>query len=335
MTAPAGSSAGSSAGPSAEQPRVFKLVNRTWKTLPDKGDDVYIRDPKLKEGYLGDLSKKSIVQLQEILQRQDRILNNKFLASKLKDKGELLRECRRKVAEALEQALDLQKNGPRTDTPADINAMEWKSRRKTASKQEALDSDDDEAEELEDRLDPLKLMAYHSSCVKKPPQNERRQDQEDPTSAIVQELKQLDLQDAAQESKSGTSCEFGDRRNQMLEDMRKRNGPVKDSFKPFRPIANPQPIPGVVHHATRMTTTTTQSIPDKEGLRLEREFLIKEKERALSDARQQLGRIKTDKIGLPSAASALRYRDTNINRHLLDSDESDDSLSDSNDYGDE
>lgn len=60
-----------------EQPKVFKLVNRTWKTLPDKGEDVYIRDPKLKEGHLGDLTKKSIVQLQEILQRQDRILNNK------------------------------------------------------------------------------------------------------------------------------------------------------------------------------------------------------------------------------------------------------------------
>lgn len=50
---------------------------------------------------------------------------------------------------------------------------EWKSRRKTASKQE-LDSDDDEDEEREDRLDPLKLMAYHSSCVKKPAQNQRR-----------------------------------------------------------------------------------------------------------------------------------------------------------------
>lgn len=61
-----------------------------------------------------------------------------------------------------------------------------------------------------------------------------REEQEDPTSAIVQELRQLEIQDAVQESKSGASCEFGDRRNQMLEDMRKRNGPFKDSFKPFR-----------------------------------------------------------------------------------------------------
>lgn len=69
------SSSGASQG--MEQPPVLKLVNRTWKTLPDTGDDVYIRDPKLKEGYVGDLSKKSVAQLQEIIERQDRILNNK------------------------------------------------------------------------------------------------------------------------------------------------------------------------------------------------------------------------------------------------------------------
>ena len=71
--------AGSSKGmeQQQQQPPVFKLVNRSWKTLPDKGEDVFINDPKLKEGYVGDLSKKNVIQLQEIIERQDRILNNK------------------------------------------------------------------------------------------------------------------------------------------------------------------------------------------------------------------------------------------------------------------
>ena len=62
-----------------------------------------------------------------------------------------------------------------------------------------------------------------------------REEDEDPTNAIAQELMELELQDAEQESHS--SCEFGDKRSHMLEEMRKRNGPVKDSFKPFRYIA--------------------------------------------------------------------------------------------------
>ncbi|MPC21126.1 DNA-directed RNA polymerase II subunit GRINL1A-like [Portunus trituberculatus] len=314
-------------GPSTsatEQPPVLKLVNRTWKILPDKGDDVFIRDPKLKEGQIGDLSKKSIAQLEEIIERQDRILNNKFLSSKLKDKGEKLKECREIVAEALQKAREQRKSESRKDIPTDVNALEWKSRRKNENKKEELDSDDDE-DECEDKIDPLKLMAYHSSCVKKPArtQNGTIEEDEDPTDAIARELRQLELQDAEQEPQS---CDFGDKRNQIFEEMRKRNGPVKDSFKPFRPIDNPQPIPGLVHHTARPSTATTKTIPQQEALKLEREFLVKEKERALSNARQQLGKIKTEKIGLPPPSSSLRYRDTNVDKHLLDSeDESDDS----------
>lgn len=37
--------------------------------------------------------------------------------------------------------------------------------RVTTAKNDHLDSDDEEDEET---LDPLRLMAYHSSCVKKP-----------------------------------------------------------------------------------------------------------------------------------------------------------------------
>lgn len=47
----------------------------------------------------------------------------RFLSSKLKDKGEKLKECRKKVAEALEKALEQNKNEPRKEIPADINAI--------------------------------------------------------------------------------------------------------------------------------------------------------------------------------------------------------------------
>ena len=61
-----------------------------------------------------------------------------------------------------------------------------------------------------------------------------RVEDEDPTDAIARELRQLELQDAQEESQA---CDFGNKRNQILEEMRKRNGPVKDSFKPFRCVA--------------------------------------------------------------------------------------------------
>lgn len=35
-------------------------------------------------------------------------------------------------------------------------------------KRECIDSDDDDEEDTDERLDPLKLMAYHSSSVKRP-----------------------------------------------------------------------------------------------------------------------------------------------------------------------
>ncbi|KAG0716349.1 hypothetical protein GWK47_009902 [Chionoecetes opilio] len=205
--------------------------------------------------------------------------------------------------------------------------MEWKSRRKD-KKQQELDSDDDDDDAQEDRLDPLRLMAYHASCVKKPaqPQNGTREEAEDPTDAIAQELRQLELQDAEQEP--GAACQFGERRSRMLEEMRKRNGPVRDSFKPFRPVANPQPIPGLVHHTAWPNTCTTIRMPQQEALDLEREFLIKEKERALSDTREQLGKMKTEKMGLPPPSSSLSYRDTNVDKHFLDSDDESDELSD-------
>ncbi|XP_063609349.1 uncharacterized protein LOC134783414 [Penaeus indicus] len=147
---------------------LLKKVGRRWKSLPAQGDDVTIKDPKLKQGYLGDLRKKSIIELEDALRRQDAILNNKTLLAKLPDKGERLRGRRREVAEALEEVRERERNLRTADLPVDVQALEWRgingniSERITTTRQpHGDDSDDDE------NLDPLELMAQHSSCIKK------------------------------------------------------------------------------------------------------------------------------------------------------------------------
>ena len=64
-------------GDSEADTPIYKLVNRKWIELPTDGDNVGINDPKLKIGYVGDLTQKSIIELEEMLFRQDKILANK------------------------------------------------------------------------------------------------------------------------------------------------------------------------------------------------------------------------------------------------------------------
>lgn len=56
---------------------IYKKVARRWKHLSERGDDVTIKDPKLKQGYLGDLRKKTIIELEDVLRRLDESLNQK------------------------------------------------------------------------------------------------------------------------------------------------------------------------------------------------------------------------------------------------------------------
>lgn len=60
-----------------------------------------------------------------------------------------------------------------------------------------------------------------------------RSEEEDPTEAIVQELRKLDIQDSMQQKKKSPH-DFGTKREHMLDEKHRRNGPVKVPFKPFR-----------------------------------------------------------------------------------------------------
>ncbi|XP_071531187.1 uncharacterized protein Polr2M [Panulirus ornatus] len=298
---------------------LYKCVNKEWKTLSSLGDDVAIRDPKLKEGYLGNLSKKSVIELEEVLIRHDRILSKKGLLSKLKDKGLNLQKRRQEVAEALEAARH-RGISETADSPTDITALEWNSTVRNGNintvKNDHLDSDDEEEEE---KLDPLRLMAYHSSCVKKPLRKEPREE-EDPSEAIVQELEQLNIKDSVKKN-DGSSQDFGTKRDIMLAEKHERNGPIKVPFKPFRRTNNPQPVPGLLHHTSACKAHPAICISQQESLKLEHDYLVKDKERALKDASEQLCKVKTEKIGLPPPSSLGKYRDRNLGKHILDSDE--------------
>ncbi|XP_069170198.1 transmembrane and coiled-coil domain-containing protein 5B [Procambarus clarkii] len=311
---------------------IYKYTNRHWRKLPATGDNMSINDPKLKQGYIGDLNKKTAIELEEILKRQDQTLNNKVVISKLKDKGQSLQKRRQEIANALEAAREREKNLEEAERLNDINLLEWNrgmtnTKTEPRKKKDILDSDDD-VEEMDDKLDPLKLMAYHSSCIKKPIQNVKRTEEEDPADAIARELRQLEIQDHAEVlSKALTNIsiqeqkpavDFGSKRDHMLAVKHKKNGPVKDSFKPFRRCKNPLPVPGIEHHASGRQSSSSICIPQKEALKLEHDYIAKENERLLQDTREQLKTFKTENIGLPPSVSLGKYRDTNLSKHILD-----------------
>ncbi|KAK8751854.1 hypothetical protein OTU49_010790 [Cherax quadricarinatus] len=304
---------------------IYKYVNRQWKVLTNKGDDISIKDPKLKQGYIGDLSKASVLQLEEILLRQDQILRNKILISRLNDEGLSLKKRREEIAEALEAARAREKDLGESEALPDIHSLEWSGGMTTSSieaakKKVPLDSDDDDDD---DKLDPLKLMAYHYSCVKKPSHDVQQSEEEDPADAIARELKHLDIQDTEREAQNKRK-DFGSKRNDMLEKKYKRNGPVKDSFKPFKRSNNPFPLPDVIHHIQVASRMSTICIPQHESLKREREFLAKENARLLQETREKLKTIKRETIGLPPASSLLQYRDAKQNKDFFDSDEEQD-----------
>jgi len=96
---------------------------------------------------------KTVPQLKEILERQDKILNNSALINKLADRGEKMRSKRVIILDLIKDkerldGLESQLKGMKIDT----DKMEWKGR--------LLDSDDDSDPETDGPVkDPLALLA--------------------------------------------------------------------------------------------------------------------------------------------------------------------------------
>ncbi|KAK4300851.1 hypothetical protein Pmani_026971 [Petrolisthes manimaculis] len=399
---------------------IYKLVNRKWKALPDQGEDVYIRDPKLKEGHLGNLSNKTVIELEEVLARQHRILNNKHLISKLKDRGESLQKRCEEVAQALEAARQRERTVINGERIPDINAMEWRGCVVKPREREELDSDDDDDGANEEKLNPLKLMAYHASSVKKPAGGGGRRDEEDPAEAVAKELQRLILCDDATSQVSSTQAhntltkppstlahepvltapstpvhetlltaplhkstsaslsttvhetiatppstpshenyttapstpvhkpgittqpasthnnstaitpsytpthntcitpttqqDFGSKRIQMMEEKKRKNQFKREPFKPYKPCSNPHPLPELFHHARPVNDRPVICLSQKESVRLEQQYVLKEKRHMVT---QQVSALR---LGSRTVTPAHKYHDANVMRHLLDPD---------------
>lgn len=116
---------------------------------------------KESQGYIEDLGKKQKFELEELLERQNKILANKTFITKLPDKGQKIKEFREKILKEIEhkneveQAADLlSRLNLASEGKAAMNELEWTgkySETKDTVKVVELDSDDEE--------DPLKILA--------------------------------------------------------------------------------------------------------------------------------------------------------------------------------
>ncbi|XP_011638096.1 DNA-directed RNA polymerase II subunit GRINL1A [Pogonomyrmex barbatus] len=117
---------------------------------------------KESQGYIDDLGKKQKFQLEELLERQKKILANKKFISKLPDKGEKIISFHDKILEELklrneieEAANLLSRLNIASEGKAAMSKLEWTGKyndNEDTTKIVELDSDDDEE-------DPLKILA--------------------------------------------------------------------------------------------------------------------------------------------------------------------------------
>lgn len=304
---------------------IHKLVSRHWKLLPTKGDDVSIKDPKLKQGYLGDLKKKTIVELEEVIARNERVLTNKSLVNKLKDKGKNLQAHQKELKQALKEAEEREKCLKEVPNQNDIHGFEWTGSLTNNTESQVEVKTEVDIEDDED-LDPLKLMAHHSFCVEDRGSRSSRVTEEDPSSALIRELERMEINDAKEEEWTPQQVPtFGSKRDEMIQEKYKRNGPARVSFKPFRPVSNPQPVLGLPGRKTPVKVTPAICISQEASQKLEKEYFAREKERELKLTIAGLARPNkvSDISRLPSNPVG-KYRDTNIINHILESDEEED-----------
>ena len=257
----------SATGCSEPLPPILKHTSRRWKELSAKGSSVGINDPCLKQGFLGNLSKKTDIELEELLMRQDKLLSDANFLSKLQDGGAKLRGRRLELLKALDA---VRSNSTDVVLP-DVSALEWQWRdtskhvsnryQGTNDKYDCSlpDSDDDSDHENDD--DPLRLLAGHSQDVPikinktvagfppdtKPPLL-------DPADAIREELCRLDIADLLNSNKSNDcnnqngsgekklSADFCAKLLLSYEKKLEKNV-NKNVFKPFRPRDKQELLP--------------------------------------------------------------------------------------------
>ncbi|KAK1120564.1 hypothetical protein K0M31_012170 [Melipona bicolor] len=135
-----------------------KVINK----IPDPSS-LFI---KKNQRYIENLESKQKFELEELLERQNKILSNKTFILKLPDKGEKIKSFRDKVLKELEHKNEVEKAANllsrlnlASEGKAAMNELEWTGKyteiRDTVKVVE-LDSDDEE--------DPLKILAQPTGC---------------------------------------------------------------------------------------------------------------------------------------------------------------------------
>lgn len=223
---------------------------------------------------------KSTPELKEILERQDKILNNAALINKLPDKGEKARSKREIIVQLLKdkerlEGLESQMKVMKIDT----DKMEWKGR--------LLDSDDDSDPEADGPVkDPLVILAQgvvptKSSKAKevedKPPLNEL----ELFAQKEVEIFDKIELKHNFVPFKSTNSSIKDEELRETLKDLKPKEEPVKVKVRTPKHTTPSIPLPSVYKCQTKKLSLA-------DSLKLQQEHENKVREAQLRQAASRL-----------------------------------------------
>ena len=105
---------------------------------------IMIKDPTRKQGYLGNLATKTQQQLEELLLRQDKLLNDKNFISKLPDKGSKIKDRRSEILEVLNK---MRGGKDMESKKIDVDPTRWNRRSPLKEKSDAVQECNDEMED--------------------------------------------------------------------------------------------------------------------------------------------------------------------------------------------
>ena len=231
---------------------------------------------KLRE----EIRAKTVPELKEILERQDKILNNSALINKLPDKGEKARSKREIIVQLLKdkerlEGLESQMKGMMIDT----DKMEWKGR--------LLDSDDDSDPETDGPVkDPLVILAQgvvptKSSKAQEVEANVPSTELELFAQKEVEMFDQIETKKTFVPFKSTNSSIKDEELRQTLNDLKPKEEPVKMTSRTPTHRTPSIPLPAVYNCQTKKLSLA-------DSLRLQQDHESKLREAQLRQAASRL-----------------------------------------------
>ncbi|RXG61621.1 hypothetical protein Avbf_01497 [Armadillidium vulgare] len=282
---------------SNESKHVYKYFRGKWKELGSDNKSL----PRIEETEYNvkDLENKSVIELEELIFRQEKLLQNKLFLSKLKDNGSKIKKKYKDLQKALKIAKE--KNDPKNlevnnhHHLEDIDSIEWNGVKKSPSNLYNNNSAE-EHNEGDEEINPLQLLARHS--VEYPCRIQERREEEDSLKIIEKELEKLNIEDSKESTETNVDSNdlSGENFSQkLLNTLKEKENSNKktETFKPYRP-------------------KNSNSILNKSA-----------KMKNYFDAAKDLKNSEPINMTLPST-NYLNYRDANSEEHILDEDEDDD-----------